>query len=69
MVNNMELTGIEAEAYIVGGQLKKEEKGNEKYVYIKYGDRHISCKYILYNTRQGYNTGQRGGEERKKNIH
>ena len=51
----MELTVNEAEAYVVGKKGGKEEKD----VYLKYKDRHISCTYILDNTRQGYNTGQK----------
>ena len=30
----MELTANEAETYLVGGQLKKEEKGKQKYMFI-----------------------------------
>ena len=38
-------------------QLATSWKGEkEKDVYKKYKDRHISCTYILDNTRQGYNT-------------
>ena len=54
----MELTN-EADAYLAGGQLKKERKKRDKDVYIKYKEKHISCTYILDNTRQGYNTGQK----------
>ena len=31
MVNNMELTANEAEAYLVGGQLKKEKRKGRSY--------------------------------------
>ena len=62
-------------------KLVQIKKGKEKYVYIKYEDRQISCTYILDNTTQDYNTGQKGGirkeqkkrkekmKERKINIH
>ena len=66
MVNNMELTANEREAYLVGGQLETEEKGKEKYIYIKYEDRYISCTHILDITRQGYNAGQNKGGGRKE---
>ena len=43
----MELTANEAQAYLVGGQLKRERgKGR----CIKYKDRQISRTYILDNT-------------------
>ena len=45
-MHHLELTAYEAEAYLVGGQLKKKRK-HEKDVYIKYKDRHISRTYII----------------------
>ena len=63
----MELTANEREAYLVGGQLETEEKGKERYIYIKYEDRYISCTHILDITGQGYNAGQnKGGGEKKR---
>ena len=52
-------------AYLVGGQLEKQENKTkmEKGVYIKYKDRHISCKYILDNIIQGYNTVQKNAKD------
>ena len=60
LMNTIELTANVAEAYLVGGHLKKEkrkEKGKD--VYLKCKDRQNSCKYTLNNTSQGCNTAKK----------
>ena len=65
MLNNVELTANEAEAYLIDGQLEKKAKEKGNHLYIKYQDRRIGCTYILDNTRQGSSTGQK----EQRNIH